>query len=221
MAISQILEGMEGVISDSERMFLAEQEFELAPTIRENVYTAQFYLYLNLTKPSRHLYLTYCETGNDGKQQNPAYIIERVQKIFPKLSVEAEERRQDDSYFLGNNFGKDYLIQGLRNKDYSKAKWKEIFSFYKSDETRRKVLESLIGAAFYREQKTELSKAAVKALYHEILTGSTSQFERYAACAFSYFMRYGLHLKERAEHEVAFLTLEILSMRLWNCIQRI
>lgn len=44
----------------------------------------------------------------------------------------------------------------------------------------------------------------MKALYHDILTGSTSQFERYAACAFSYFMRYGLNLQERAEHQVEF-----------------
>ena len=41
-------------------------------------------------------------------------------------------------------------------------------------------------------------------MYHDILTGSTSQFERYAACAFSYFMRYGLNLQERAEHQVEF-----------------
>lgn len=196
--------GHGGVISDSERMFLTEQEFELAPTIRENVYTAQFYLYLSLTKPSKHLYLTYCETGNDGKPQNPAYIIDRVLKIFPGLSCVVEENRQDDNYLLGNNFGKDYLIWGLRNKDYSKTKWQEIFSFYQSDEKRRKILCSLIEAAFYREQQTELSREAVKALYHDILTGSTSQFERYAACAFSYFLRYGLHLKERAEHQVAF-----------------
>lgn len=196
--------GHGGVISDSERMFLTEQEFELAPTIRENVYTAQFYLYLSLTKPSKHLYLTYCETGNDGKPQNPAYIIDRVLKIFPGLSCVVEENRQDDNYLLGNNFGKDYLIWGLRNKDYSKTKWQEIFSFYQSDEKRRKILCRLIEAAFYREQQTELSREAVKALYHDILTGSTSQFERYAACAFSYFLRYGLHLKERAEHQVAF-----------------
>lgn len=196
--------GHGGVISDSERMFLTEQEFELAPTIRENVYTAQFYLYLSLTKPSKHLYLTYCETGNDGKQQNPAYIIDRVRKIFPAISCIVEEKRQDNSYFLGNNFGKDYLIQGLRNKDYSKTKWQEIFRFYQSEEKRRRVLDSLIEAAFYREEQTELSKEAVKALYHDILTGSTSQFERYAACAFSYFLRYGLHLKERVEHQVAF-----------------
>lgn len=191
-----------GVISDSERMFLAEEEFELAPTTRENVYTEQFYLYLSLTKPSKHLYLTYCEAGNDGKQQNPAYIIDRICKIFPKLSIVVEEKRQDDSYLLGNNLGKDYLIQGLRNQDYSQEKWQEIFRFYKADNERGKVLKQLVEAAFYQEQQTELSKEVVKALYHDILTGSTSQFERYAACAFSYFMRYGLRLKEREEHQV-------------------
>lgn len=36
------------------------------------------------------------------------------------------------------------------------------------------------------------------------MTGSTSQFERYAACAFSYFLQYGLHLRERQEHQVEF-----------------
>lgn len=193
-----------GVISDSERLFLSEQEFELAPTIRENVYTEQFYLYLNLTKPSKHLYLTYCETGNDGKQRNPAYMIDRLQKIFPTLTISVEENREDDSHLLENNLGKDYLIQGLRNKAFSKEKWQEIYRFYKGDASKREECERLVSAAFYREQETKLSKEVVKALYRDILTGSTSQFERYAACAFSYFMRYGLHLQERAEHQVEF-----------------
>ncbi len=196
--------GNGGVISDSERMFLSEEEFELAPTIRDNVYTEQFYLYLNLTKPSKHLYLTYCESGNDGKQQNPAYIIDRIQKIFPHLHVKLEENRQDDSYLLGNNFGKSYLIQGLRDKNYTHQKWKEIFSYYKRNLNTEDTVKRLMDAAFYREERTELSREVVKALYHDILTGSTSQFERYAACAFSYFMRYGLNLRERAEHQVEF-----------------
>lgn len=196
--------GKGGVISDSERLFLSEEEFELAPTIRDSIYTEQFYLYLSLTKPSKHLYLTYCETGNDGKAQNPSYIIDRVKKHFPNITIRIEEQRKDDSYILGNDLGKNYLIQGLRNKDYSQTKWQEIYRFYKEDDERRKVVEPLVEAAFYREEQTNLSKKVVKELYHDILTGSTSQFERYAACAFSYFMRYGLHLQERAEHQVAF-----------------
>ncbi len=193
-----------GVISDSERLFLTEEEFELAPTVRDTVYTEQFYLYLNLTKPSRHLYLTYCESGNDGKQQNPAYIIDRIQKIFPNCEKRIEEEREDDSYLLGNNLGKDFLIQGLRSRNYSRQKWKEVYSYYKRNPQTEDTLKNLVDAAFYREEQTELSREAVRALYHDILTGSTSQFERYAACAFSYFMRYGLNLGERAEHQVEF-----------------
>ena len=193
-----------GVISDSERLFLAEEEYELAPTLREKIYTEQFYLYLNLTKPSRHLFLTYCETGNDGKGKNPAYIIDRVRHMYPALVPVVEENRQDDSYLLGNSYGVDFLIRGLRDRNFQGKKWQEIYRYYREDDSRRAQVDKLVDAAFYREEKTLLSKEVTKKLYQEILTGSTSQFEQYAACAFAYFMRYGLKLKERQEHQVAF-----------------
>lgn len=193
-----------GVISDSERLFLAEEEYELAPTLREKIYTEQFYLYLNLTKPSRHLYLTYCETGNDGKGRNPAYIIDRMKHMYPKLVPVVEENRQDDSYLLGNSTGVDYLIRGLRDRNFQGEKWREIYRYYREDALRSEKVDKLVDAAFYREEKTMLSKEVARELYREILTGSTSQFEQYAACAFAYFMRYGLKLKERQEHQVAF-----------------
>lgn len=193
-----------GVISDSERLFLAEEEYELAPTLREKIYTEQFYLYLMLTKPSRHLYLTYCETGVDGKGKNPAYIVDRIRHMYPKLVPVVEERRQDDSYLLGNSSGLDYLIRGLRDRNFHGKKWQEIYRYYREEPSRRARLERLVQAAFYREEKTMLSREVAKKLYQEILTGSTSQFEQYAACAFAYYMRYGLKLKERQEHQVAF-----------------
>lgn len=193
-----------GVISDSERLFLSEQEFELAPTVRDVVYTEQFYLYLSLTKPSRHLYLTFCETGNDGKAQNPAYIIDKLQKIFPQLTIQIEENRKDNRHLLGTDSGIDYLIKGLRNQNYIETGWQEIFSFHLRHEGKRQFVEDLIDASFYREEQTNLSRQAVRGLYKEILTGSTSQFERYAACAFSYYLQYGLHLQERPEHQVEY-----------------
>jgi len=59
--------GSGGVLSSSERSFLAQEDFTLAPTDREKIYTEQFYLYLTLTKPEEHLYLCLCESGNDGR----------------------------------------------------------------------------------------------------------------------------------------------------------
>ena len=83
-----------GILSDAEREFLAGESYALAPTAREKIYTEQFYLYLCLTKPSQRLYLTYSATANDGTALQQAYLIDRVQNIFPKLQIQnvAESR---------------------------------------------------------------------------------------------------------------------------------
>lgn len=193
-----------GILSDSERSFLSEEKFEIAPTSRELVYQEQFYLYLNMTKPANHLYITYCETGNDGRAQNPSYIVDRLKKMFSKLIVSYEDVRSDDEHILSNDMGLKYLIEGLRNSDYSSSKWQELYKFYLKDKAGRETLDRLIDASFYREGKSSISKEAAKALYHDVFRGSTSQLERFAACAFSYFVRYGLRLEEREEHKVEF-----------------
>ncbi|MDE7251277.1 MAG: helicase-exonuclease AddAB subunit AddB, partial [Lachnospiraceae bacterium] len=45
-----------GIISDIDREFLQESDFELAPTPRQQMYTQRLYLYMNLTKPAQRLY---------------------------------------------------------------------------------------------------------------------------------------------------------------------
>lgn len=196
--------GSGGILSDSERSFLSDGKFEIAPTSRELVYQEQFYLYLNMTKPSRHLYITYCETGNDGRAQNPSYIIERFIKMFPGLNVEMEETRKDAEHILSNDMGLKYLIDGLRKADYSSTQWSELYKFYIGSDVYNEILGQLVNASFYREVKSKISERAARALYHDVFRGSTSQLERYAACAFSYFAQYGLKLEERAEHKVEF-----------------
>lgn len=193
-----------GVLSSAERSFLEQEEYELKPTEREAVYTEQFYLYLNLTKPQKHLYLCFCETGNDGKPQNPAYLVDRIEKLFPKLEIQVEELRQDPEHILGDDLGMNYLIKGLRNEAFADGKWQELFRYYWGKEDRRKEIEPILAAAFYREEKSSLSKASAKTLYQSVLRGSASQLEKYAACSYAYFLQYGLRLKERAERAVEF-----------------
>lgn len=193
-----------GIISDSERNFLSEEKFQLAPTSRELVYQEQFYLYLNLTKPETHLYITYCESGNDGKPQNASYIIEKIKKIIPELEVMVEDNIQDDVHILADDMGIKYLIDGFRRRDFEDDKWRQLYAFYKNDKETTELIDKIENAAFYKEMNSQISKEAAVALYHRILYGSTSQFEKFAACAFSYFMRYGLKLNERQEHKVEF-----------------
>ncbi len=194
--------GNGGILSEAERNFLTEAEYELAPTSREQIYTEQFYLYLGLTKPSRHLYLTFSETGNDGSALRPSYLIDRVCKIFPDLKLQYEEQNRDYVHLLANDLGERYLIQGLRQGRLEDRAWQEIYRQYYSDKDQREQLERLIEAAFYVEPESRITREAATALYQEIITGSTSQFERYSSCPFAYFMQYGLRLEERQEHQV-------------------
>ncbi len=193
-----------GILSESERSFLSEQEFELAPSSREVIFTEQFYLYLNLTKPERHLYLCYCETGNDGRAQNPAYVVERVRKLFPELKVTVEEQRQEPAHLLADDMGKKRLIQGMRRREYNNSQWKELYRYHLTCPEGATETGRLLQAAYYREQKSCISQAAARALYQDIIYGSASQLERYASCPFAYFLQYGLRLREREERRVEF-----------------
>ena len=165
--------GSGGVLSSSERSFLAQEDFTLAPTDREKIYTEQFYLYLTLTKPEEHLYLCLCESGNDGKEQKPAYLIDRMQKLYPELTVCVEERRKDAVHILGQDTGLGYLIRGLRNRSFQDKKWQQIFSYYK--EKHEEALQKILEAAFYQPAQAALTKAAADMLYQDMLRGSASR----------------------------------------------
>ncbi|MCH5267585.1 MAG: exodeoxyribonuclease V subunit gamma [Lachnospiraceae bacterium] len=197
--------GSGGILSDGEREFFRSEEFELAPTAREKIYTEQLYLYLCLTKPSKHLYLTYCETANDGKAMQPAYIIDRICRIFPGLTVSNDENRSVRS-LLGDDLGRKYLVQGLRRGWKENSAWQEVYRQYRMMEKENEsgFLDRLVDAAHYISPAGNITKNAARALYQEILTGSTSQFERFAACPYAYFVQYGLGLEERQEHQVEF-----------------
>lgn len=209
-----------GILSDAEREFLAGESYALAPTAREKIYTEQFYLYLCLTKPSQRLYLTYSATANDGTALQQAYLIDRVQNIFPKLQIQnVAESRGRLRDILRDDYGRGYLIRGLRMGWQDNAAWNELYRQYRLQEQeltcvlkdgQKKALyhcgelDCLIDAALYIAPESKISKEAATALYHEVITGSVSQFEKFSACPFAYYMQYGLQLEERMEHEVQF-----------------
>ena len=221
-----------GILSDAEREFLAGESYALAPTAREKIYTEQFYLYLCLTKPSQRLYLTYSATANDGTALQQAYLIDRVQNIFPKLQIQnVAESRGRLRDILKDDYGRGYLIRGLRMGWQDNAAWNELYRQYRLQEqelacapkdgqeaeingdrkdgqkkvlNHRGELDRLIDAALYIAPESKISKEAATALYHEVITGSVSQFEKFSACPFAYYMQYGLQLEERMEHEVQF-----------------
>lgn len=202
--------GAGGIITDMERNLLAEKEMILAPTKRQNSFTEQFYLYLNLTKPKEKLYIMYSKVGssgtNNGKAIRQSYLISKVLKVFPKLATEdISQLKHEDCIqsILGADRGLEYLIHGLRDhKEDMPALWSELFSWYKRQEQYKDLLQLLLEGAFYEKQELNLSRAVAKALYGDTLTNSITRLEKYAACAYAHFLKYGLELSERVTYQI-------------------
>jgi len=195
-----------GIISDTDREFLKESELELAPSPRQQMFIQRLYLYLNMTKPSERLYLSYSKLNAQGKSIRPAYLVDMVLRMFPQVRVQYPQNRGCMEQMVTPREGMRYLAEGLReyvSGGISKDAEKDFFTVYQAygenPDGESKERNKLTEAAFKRYEDTGLSKAVARALYGVNLENSVSRLETYAACAYSHFLQYGLTLKEREE----------------------
>ena len=191
-----------GIISDMDREFLIESGTEMAPSPRQQMYIQRLYLYLNMTKPSQRLYLSYAKVNSDGKGIRPSYLIDTVRKLFPQLAVEYPQNRSRLEQIEGRQEGARYLAEELR--EYADGTLREeerqdFYLMYRAYETDPEGRDRLTAAAFRRYKESGLSRIVARALYGRQLENSVSRLETYAACACRHFLQYGLSLQEREE----------------------
>lgn len=192
-----------GILSELDREALAGSGVELAPGLRENGYIQRFYLYLIMTKPSRRLYLSYSKSRTDGGAMRPSYLVSRIMKMFPDISVEDEDCRENDPACITSaGAGIPYLVEGLKKLPLSEPgeAWKELYSWYFGQEAWRQEVLRLVDAAFSSRDEEGLGREISRALYGSVLENSVSRLEQFAACAFSHFVMYGLALAPREEY---------------------
>ncbi len=193
-----------GIISDMDREFLRESDLELAPSPRQQMYIQRFYLYLNMTKPSKRLYLSWSKVNSAGKSIRPAYLVDTVRKLFPMLEVGFPQQRSALEQIVTGQEGAGYLARGLREYvegGLRQQEEREFFTIYQAygEESRRRRRDFLTEAACQRYQDTGLSAAVARALYGLRIETSVTRLETYAACAYRHFLQYGLTLRERQE----------------------
>ncbi len=199
--------GKGGIISDIDREFLTGSGVDIAPSPRQQMYIQKMYLYMNMTKPSDRLYISYAKTDTSFAGLSPAYLIETVKKIFPKMVVERpadvpiEDKLtcKEDGLLLLADYLRDYALG--RMDDEEKDRFFALYELYSNDEKYRKVVSDMVCEALPTNNHRKLSDLISKALYGTVLRGSVSKLEKFVDCAYAYFIQYGLDLKERQEFE--------------------
>lgn len=202
--------GKGGLLSQMERQFLKEEKVTLSPTQKENAYIQKFYLYLNLTKPSEFLYLSYSRNTQEGEAIRPSYLVYTIEKLFPTLSQVDEEKAEDSPRQITTPEGTlKYWISKLlefgQNPIIEEADliFLELTSWYTRQGDWKERTERLFEAISYHNEESGIGKLAAAALYGPQSINSVTRLERYATCAFAHFLTYGLRLAKRQEFEMA------------------
>lgn len=194
--------GKGGIISDIDREFLLGSGKELAPTPRQQMFIQKLYLYMNMTKPTKRLVVSYAKVDGEGKSMRPAYLIDVLRKLFPGIQIQHPEQDALSGQILTMRSGLGYLASAVR--EYAAGYDTDPSQLYALRQAYEKsggqeILDTLTQAAFLQYHEKNLGRELAQALYGQILRASVSRLETFSACAYKHFLDYGLALKERQE----------------------
>lgn len=185
-----------GIISQLERDALEAANLTLAPGAREQAFIQRFYLYLNMTKPSHHLYITFSRVDSEGKALRPSYLVRTILRMFPDMQVNEVGELEHVLDVSTEKAAREYFLSGNRGPEwYALAK-----CFIESEESQvRESSRAILDAFYYRYCHDPISQAVAEAIYGKNIEGSVTRLEQFAKCAYAHYLSYGLKLREREE----------------------
>lgn len=197
--------GADGILSQSERELLAGRKMELAPTVRERTFMQRFYLYLNLTKPKQRLYLSYSRVNGEGKALRRSYLITVIIKMYEGLTIREVDKERLEERIITPKNGISLLVEGMesaaewnRDTDPERMVWAALYHWYQERGEWERPLAQINAASETCYKNTPIASAVTRALYGKVIENSVTRLEKFASCAFSHFLSYGLKLSERS-----------------------
>lgn len=202
-----------GLLSEPERERLAEAGLQLAPGARRRLLDERFLAYLALTTPSRHLWVSYPASDEEGKGLLPSEYIRRIRQRFPGLSVgtlqaepqESEDEERQLRYAVHPGKALTFLTARLRRWRQGgelAGGWWSVYRFFAERDEWRPKLQKMLSSLHYRNDEPPLGAATSRLLYGDRLIASVSRMERFVACPFRHFASHGLKLRERMLYRV-------------------
>lgn len=197
-----------GLLSDMDRAFLKGCGLELAPTPREQIYRQRLYLYMNMTKPTERLYVSYALVDEKGASLRKSYLISVLQNMYPQIQKIGEQENSllDEIYTtqdakLALAVRSRAFASGEFDAEDKKEQREELFALLKAYQKAglEQTANKLTDAAFYCYHPETIPEGLAKALYGEMVSASVSRLEKFAACGYAHFLRYGIGLEQEQE----------------------
>ncbi len=198
-----------GLISDLDREFLQESGLELAPTPRQQMYIQRYYLYLNLTKQTARLIVSFAAAAPDGSALRPSYLIDLLRRMFPAVKVRTPQLRPMEQQLVSDKDSVHFLAAGLREfadglydrKPEEKDRFLTVYGLCcGAGRPQAAAVRRLSETAFARYTPMRLSAETAALVYGDIIRGSVTRLETAAQCYLKQYLQYGLRLKRRGNY---------------------
>ena len=194
----------EGFFNDEDRAKLKMDGIELAKGTIENLYEDNFNIYKAFTTAEKYLYLSYASSDREGKSLRPSMLIHKIKKLYPNLKEESDIITKKYE-LINNEITYEELLENiakLKKKEEIPDIWYQIYNYYKSQNEWNKKLENDLKGIEYTNVPEDIKKENIEKLYGSVLNTSVSRLEKYRSCPFSYYLQYGLKIKEKEELKI-------------------
>ena len=190
----------EGFLNDNDRSLLKENGVELAKGTLENLYEDNLNIYKALTTAEEKIYFSYPSSNLDGGALRPSSYITKIKKMFPKLKEKSEINKEEIS-LLNENDAFEGLIENIREKNENET-WDVVEAYFKQKPEWNLKLEGAKKALTNNNIPETITKENIDKLYGNTLITSISKLEQYKSCPFSYYLKYGLKIKDQEEYQI-------------------
>lgn len=194
----------EGFLNDKDREILKQDGIELAKGTIENLYEENFNIDKAFTTAENRIYLSYASADGEGKSLRPSILINKIKKIFPKLQ-EKSDVIQKQYPIINSEITYQELLENIaKRKNGEKVEdiWYQIYQYYKTQEQWQEKMKQDLEGLNYTNLPKEIAKEKIDKLYGNTLKTSISKLEKYRSCPFSYYLQYGLRIKEKEELKI-------------------
>lgn len=189
----------EGFLDDADREKLKEDGIELAKGTLDRLYEDNFNIYKAFTTAENRIFLSYTSSDKEGKSLRPSMLIHKMKKLYPHLKEKSDMIRKEYGMVNEQVTYEELLenIAKLREKETISEIWYTIYQYYKQKIDWQVKLQDDLQGLSYTNLPQDIKKENIQKLYGNTLNTSVSRLEQYRRCPFSYYLQYGLKLKEK------------------------
>lgn len=189
----------EGFFDDQDREKLKQDGIELAKGTLDKLYEDNFNIYKAFTTAENRIYLSYTSSDKEGKSLRQSMLIHKIKKLYPNLQ-EKSDRISRQYEIVNEQVTYEELLENiakLKDKEPISKIWYSIYQYYKEKTGWQEKLQNDLQGLTYTNLPQEIKKENIDKLYGSTLHTSVSRLEKYRSCPFSYYLQYGLKLKEK------------------------